>query len=128
MVSHGGTLGMQQCAKPGILARMVLRLGMAILATRSVCVATSSQHKGVMMRIESHASKHLMSDIYLLHSFDECDVNISFSFVARTRITPRTVGTVKFETTDARGDFRIITLENMNYVPQQQHNLVAVTS
>lgn len=126
MIFPSGAPGMRQSVKQGILALLVLRLGMAALPARSVCVASSSQHKGVIPRINSGASKHFMSDISLFHSLDERAAHISFSTAAGTLRTSRAVGIVKFITKDNRGDFRIITLENVFFAPQQQHNLVAV--
>lgn len=52
--------------------------------------------------------------------------NVSFSTAAVTMIISRAVGNVKCKAKDCEGNFRIITFENVYYIPQQQHNLVAV--
>lgn len=126
MGSAGGAPGMRHSIRLGILALLVLHLSMAALATRGVRVASSFQHEGVVLRIDSTASKHFMSEISLFHSSVESDANVSFSTVAGTMITSRAVGTVKFKAADDGGDFRTITLDHVYLVPQQQHNLAAV--
>lgn len=46
--SAGGAPRMRHCTKLGILVVLVLRVGMAALAARSVCVSTTSQHEDVV--------------------------------------------------------------------------------
>lgn len=47
--STGGALDMRHCIKLGILVLLMLRLCMAALAARLVCVAATSQYEGVVI-------------------------------------------------------------------------------
>lgn len=122
----GGASGTRQYAKLGILNMPAPRFGVAAFATRSVCVAGASQHDGILARLDSGTSTHFMSDISLFHSFDDRASNACFSSDAGTMITSRAVSAVKFEAKHCDDNFRIITLENVYCVPQQQHDYVAV--
>lgn len=77
----------QQYAKISILALLVLRHGMAAFRTDSACVASSSEQDEMALCIDSGASKSLMSDMSLNHSFDEVESNVSFRAAASTMIT-----------------------------------------
>lgn len=78
-------------------------------------MASSSQHKGIVLRLKFVASKHFMYGISRFHSFYEHTARVSFITAARTVMTSRAVGAVKFKAKDDRGDFGIITIDNVYF-------------
>lgn len=96
--------------------KSVMHRGIPGAYKRSASVARTTVHSGILMRIDSGASKTFMSDISLFHSCDEQASDVSFNTDAGTTITSRAVGTVKFKAVDAHGDIRTFTL-NVPYAP-----------
>lgn len=75
---------------------MKIGLGMALaLFAPAICVVGSEGYDDVVLVIDSGASRHLMSDISLMHYSDACAGNVSSSTAAGTMITSRAVGMVE---------------------------------
>lgn len=72
----------------GILAIMVIDLGMAALSVHAICLVSSEVYDSVALRVNSAAWKHFKSDISMYQSLIERGVaNVSFSTAACAMIT-----------------------------------------
>lgn len=86
---------------------VALTVGFLGICTQS-CVAFALMtgglydHDDVVLHIDSSASKHFISDISLLTSWDPETQNVTFNTTAGTTITSRAVGTVKFKECDEK--------------------------
>lgn len=77
----------QSHAEPGISAMLVSHLSMAVAYTHSGYVASTIVYDGMVLPIDSGASKYIMSNISPFRSFDEYACIVSFMMTAGTMIT-----------------------------------------
>lgn len=81
-----------------------ITMGMASMCAHSICmVESSSLTEGIALSVECIASKHFMSDIFLVQSFDANGANALFNTAASTNIASGAVGTVEYQAYDKHG-------------------------
>lgn len=119
-------MALRHVVKLGIWALMVFCLASAALTANSVCVAGSSRREGIILQIDSGASKHVMSAMSLFRSFDEAAPSVSFSTAAVTIHNFACCWYNKFKALDSHREVRILALDNVCYVIQQQPNPMVV--
>lgn len=80
----------------------------------------------VVLSIDSGASKHFISDIDQLISWDLEARNVTFNTAVGTTITSHARGTITCKTYDTNHEQRVATLCGAYYPPHQPHNIVVV--